>query len=93
MSSKDASEQAARLDRVTMAVKGGVSRGLACVLFPLVHLLLELPSLLLVHKGQAGEALLELKGVEKGAVLVVPPGVEYLLVPDDATTSRLHGDS
>ena len=55
------------------------------VLFAVVELLLERLGLLLVGKRQAGEAVLELKGVEEDAVLVVGEGVIDLLVPNDAS--------
>lgn len=54
------------------------------ILLALVHLLLKRLGLLLVGKGEAGEALFQLKGVEEGAVLVVGEGVVDLLIPDDA---------
>lgn len=68
---------------------GGYAKGLAlCVLvgilLAVVELLLEGPSLLLVGKRQAGQAVLELERVEEDAVLVVREGVVDLLVPDDA---------
>lgn len=61
----------------------------ACVLFPFVNFLQELLRLLLVDKGQAGETVLKLEGVEKDAVLVVAPVLKDLLVPDYTTVSRL----
>ena len=78
----------------TSAASGGHAKGLAlgvlvCVLFAVVELLLEGPSLLLVGKRQAGEAVLELKRVEEDAILVVGEGVVDFLVPDDAAGVRL----
>jgi hypothetical protein len=61
---------------------------LARVLLPLVHLLLEGARLLLVDKRQAGHALLELEGMEEGAVLVVLERVVDLLVPDHPSIRR-----
>jgi hypothetical protein len=80
--------------RVTMSLsdgtaKGLVSRILVCILLALVHLLLELLCFLFVGKGQTGQTLFELKGVEKGAVLVVLERVVNLLVPDDTAVGRL----
>lgn len=62
---------------------------LARVLFPVVHLFLELLGLLLVCEAQASHAVFYLEGVEEGSVLVVAPRVEYLLVPDDPSHGRL----
>jgi hypothetical protein len=50
MSPKYASEQAARLDRLAMSAERSVSCSLAGILFPLVHLLLELLGFFLVDK-------------------------------------------
>lgn len=58
---------------------------LAGILLPLVHLLLELPCFFLVDERQAGHALFELEGMEKGTVLVILEGVIDLLVPDDTS--------
>lgn len=55
-----------------------------CILLALVHLLLELLCFLLIGKRQTGQAVLELKGVEEGTVLVVLERVVDFLVPDDA---------
>ena len=55
------------------------------VLLAIVELLLKCPGLLLIGKGQAGQTVLELKGVEEDAVLVVGEGVVDLLVPNDAS--------
>lgn len=63
----------------------GIPGCLACVLLPVVHLLLELLGLLLVDERQAGEAFLELEGVKEDAVLVVVPCVVDLLVPYHAS--------
>lgn len=54
-----------------------------CILLALVHLLLELLCFLLIGKRQTGQAVLELKGVEEGTVLVVLERVVDFLVPDD----------
>lgn len=70
--------------------EGGLPGLLAGVLLALVHLLDEGLGLLLVGEGQAGGALLELEGVEEGAVLVVGEALVDLLVPDDASSGRLH---
>jgi len=58
------------------------------ILLTFIHLLFELLCFLLVSKGQAGQTVLELKGVEKGTVLVVLEGVVDFLVPDDAAIRR-----
>jgi hypothetical protein len=58
---------------------------LASILFPLIHLLLELSGFFLVDKGQTGDTLFELEGMEKGAVLVVLEGIIDFLVPDDTS--------
>jgi hypothetical protein len=61
------------------------------VLLAFVHLLLELLCFLLISKRQAGQTVLELKGVEEGAVLVVLEGVVDFLVPDNAAIRGLRG--
>lgn len=61
----------------------------ACVLLPIVHLLQELLGFLLVDKGQAGETVFELEGMEEDPILIVIPGFIDLLVPDDASIRRL----
>ena len=58
------------------------------ILLALIHFLLELPCFFLVDKGQAGHALLELEGMEKGAILVILEGVIDFLVPDDTSVGR-----
>jgi len=58
---------------------------LAGVLFPLIHLLLESPRLFLVDKRQAGQALFEFEGMEKGSVLVILEGVVDFLIPNYAS--------
>lgn len=60
------------------------SRRFACILFAVVHLLFELLGLLFVDKAQASKAIFQLKGVEKGSVLVITPCVEEFLVPNDS---------
>lgn len=60
-----------------------------CILLALVHLLLELLCFLLIGKRQTGQAVLELKGVEEGTVLVVLERVVDFLVPDDAAVGGL----
>jgi hypothetical protein len=62
------------------------------ILLAFVHLLLELLCFLLISKRQAGQTILELKGMEEGSVLVVLEGVVDFLVPDDAAIRRLRGD-
>lgn len=61
--------------------KGLCFRLLACILLPLVHLLLEGPRLLLVDKRQSGQTLFEFEGMEKGSILIVLKGVVDLLIP------------
>lgn len=75
--------------RLTASAKGCLFRRPARVLLPVLHLLKEEGGLLFVDKGQAGEALLNLKGVEEGAVLVVVPRVEDFLVPYHASVRGL----
>jgi hypothetical protein len=86
---KETTEQAVFLGRLSATAEMLRSCRAAGILLALVHLLLELLGLLLVDEAQPRQALLELKGVEKGAVLVVHPGVEDLLVPNDATAGLL----
>lgn len=86
---KQAAQQAVLVRRLGAPAKRRGSRGSAGILLAVVHLLAELFGLLLVDEAEAGEALLELKGVEKRAVLVVVPRVEEFLVPDDAAVGRL----
>lgn len=90
--SKDASQQAMLVVATAAwcrAAEWCTSRCLARVLFPVVHLLQELLGFLLVDKGQAGEAVLELERMEEDAVLIVVPGLINLLVPDDASVRWL----
>jgi hypothetical protein len=82
---KETTEQAVFLGRLSATAEMLRSCRAAGILLALVHLLFELLGLLLVDEAQPRQALLELKGVEKGAVLVVHPGVEDLLVPNDTT--------
>lgn len=91
MSSKQTSEKTVVLVVVCLrcATEGCLASSLAGVLFPVVHLLEKLLGLLLVDKGQAGQAFLELESVEEDAVLVVAPSVEDLLVPNDSPVSGL----
>jgi hypothetical protein len=60
----------------------------ACVLFPLIHLLLESPRLFLVDKRQAGHTLFEFKGMEKSSVLVILEGIVDFLIPNYASACR-----
>ena len=64
---------------------------LVCILLAFVHLLLELLCFLFICKRQAGQTVLELKGVEEGSVLVVLEGIVDFLVPDDAAVRGLKG--
>jgi hypothetical protein len=61
------------------------------ILLTFIHLLLELLCFLLICKRQAGQTVLELKGVEEGSVLVVLEGVVDFLIPDNAAIRRLRG--
>ncbi len=84
MAAKEASKQAMMVlvvVRRSSSSKRRLQRGLACILFPVVHLLQELLRLLLVDEGQAGLALFQLKGMEKDAVLVIAPVFVDFLVP------------
>jgi hypothetical protein len=62
------------------------------ILFAVVKLLLKGFGFLFVGKGECGQAVLELEGVEEDAILVVGEGVVYLLVPDNTTASRRYVD-
>ena len=53
----------------------------ACVLLPIIHLLLELFGLLLVNKRQSCQTFLKLKRVKERSILVVVKRVIDLLVP------------
>lgn len=66
-----------------------VSRILVCVFLAFIHLLLELLRFLFIRERQAGQAILELKGMEEGAVLVVLECVVDFLVPYDAAIGWL----
>jgi hypothetical protein len=66
---------------------------LTCVLLSLVHLLLELLRLLLADKREPREALFELEGMKKSAVLVVIEWIVYFLVPYHASTRTLYSIS
>lgn len=95
MSSEDATEQAVFVAATCCAwryaAEGGVSGCFAGILFPVVHLLLELLGLFLVDESEPGQAVLQLEAVKEGAVLVVAPRIEYLLVPYDSSHRRLLG--
>lgn len=62
---------------------------LARILFPVVHFLQELLRLLFVDERQSRQAFLQLKRMEKDAVLVVAPIFKDLLVPDHSSVSGL----
>lgn len=93
MSSENATQQAVLVAATRCAwrytAEGCVSGCFAGVLFPLVHLLLELLRLFLVDESQSGQAVLQFETVKEGTVLVVAPGIEYLLVPYDSSHRRL----
>jgi hypothetical protein len=57
--------------------------------FTLMHFLDEGLSLFLVHEGKSSRAVLELEGMEEGAILVISETIVYFLVPDDSSTGRL----
>ena len=63
------------------ALKGRGFCALACILFPIIHLLLKFLGFLLICEGKACQAVLELKRVEEGPVLVVIERIVYLLIP------------
>lgn len=86
---KEAAKQAGLLDRLGAAAKGRRLGGPAGVLFAVVHLFFELLGLFFVDEAEAGQAVFQLKGVEKGAVLVVGPRIVYFLIPDDASSGGL----
>lgn len=89
VAAKEASQQPVMLVMVRgrRASEGRPERGLASILFPVVHLLEKLFGLLLVHEGEPRQALLQLKGVKEDAVLVIAPCVKNLLVPYDPSIS------
>lgn len=90
MTPKEAAEEAASLVMVLgCSAERGVLGGFGSVLFPVVHLLLELPGLFLVDKGQASPAFLELEGVEEGPIGIVRPCLEDFLIPYDTPIARL----
>jgi hypothetical protein len=89
MASKYTTEETLLMRGLAVSAEWGRLGLPARVLFPVVHLLHKLFRFLLVYKGQACKAVFELEGVEKGPVLIVSPGVEYFLVPDDAPIRRL----
>ncbi len=89
---EEATEQAVLLLGLASCSCSSKRRRFRCaarILFSIVHFLLELLGFLFVDEAEAGKAVLELKGVEKGSVLVVAPAVKDFLVPDDATGGRL----
>jgi len=71
------------------ASKGCLDCSLACVLFPVIHLLQELLGLLLVNEGQTRQAVFKLESVEEDTILVVPPCVVNLLIPYHTSVSGL----
>ena len=81
---EEPAEQAVLMYGLRTTSKRSRSRLAAGILLALVHLLLELLGFLFVYEAQAGQALLDLKRVEEGAVLVVVPGIEDFLIPDNA---------
>jgi hypothetical protein len=62
----------------------------ACILLSLIHFLLELFGLLFVDEAQTSQAFFEFEGMKKGSVLVIVPGIEDLLVPDNSSIGRLN---
>ena len=62
---------------------------LACILFSIVHLLLELLSLLLVYERKTSQTLFEFKRVEEGPVLIVVERIVDLLIPYHAAIGTL----
>lgn len=90
MAPKEAAEEAASLVMLLRCpAERGVLGGFGSVLFPVVHLLLELSGLFLVNKGQASPAFLDLEGMEEGPIGIVRPGFEEFLVPYDTPIARL----
>lgn len=86
---KETAQQAVLVCWLAATTKGRRPCGSACVLLSFVHLLLELLSLLLIHEAQPCETFFQLEGVKEGTVLIIVPGVEDLLIPDDSTVRRL----
>lgn len=88
MAVEETAEQSAMLGSRVRAgtAEGSGPRGSVGVPLAFIHLLLELLCLLLVDETQASQTVFQLKGVEKGAVLVVGPRVEDFLIPDDAAS-------
>lgn len=70
----------------THILRRSVGKGLApcilmCILLPLVHLLLELLGLFFIRETETRQAILQLKRMEEGAILIVLEGVVDLLIP------------
>ena len=59
------------------------------ILFPLIHLLLELLGFLIAYEGKACETVLKLKGVKESTILVVIEGVVDFLIPDHPSVGTL----
>jgi hypothetical protein len=70
----------------------GLAGFLAGILLALDHLLDERFCFFVIGKGECGGTLFQLKSVEKGPVLIVRETIINLLVPKDASPSRLHVD-
>lgn len=65
---------------------------LARILLAIMHLLEKGLCFLLVHKGEAGEAILRFERVEKRPVLIIVPCIVNLLVPYHSPVCGLRGD-
>jgi hypothetical protein len=63
------------------------------ILLAVIHLLLKRLGLFLIAERQSGKAVLELKSMEKDAILIVREGVVDFLVPYDTAICGLFGVS
>ena len=65
------------------------SGGFASIFLSVIHLLQKLLCFLLIRKGESGQTILRLEGVEKRTVLVVRPGFIDFLIPYYSSSSGL----
>lgn len=95
MTTKDTTktEETMLVGGLAVAAEGGSFGSPARVLLSVLHLLEEEGSLFLVDKRKAGEAVFDLEAMKEGAILVVGPCVEDLLVPNYSPVRRLFNRS
>lgn len=74
------------VSRLSAAAERCLFRSSTCVLLSFVHLLLKLLGLLFVDETQPSQTFLQLERVKEGAVLIVVPGIENLLIPNNSAT-------